>query len=158
MRDDEAAASLKKFGLLAEVRRDFSDGVEEGKVFDTIPRSGKEIREGKTVVLYVSQGSQPASPSRKATRSRGNFSKTPPQRKSVTASIIDIGLPKLDGLSVIMTLRSYAKTRRMPLVTLSAMTGEKARAAAIDAGADMALEKPCTPEEVELIVNTLIHR
>jgi len=73
-------------------------------------------------------------------------------------AIIDIGLPKLDGLSVIMTLRSYAKTRRMPLVTLSAMTGEKARAAAIDAGADMALEKPCTPEEVELIVNTLIHR
>jgi DNA-binding response OmpR family regulator len=71
-------------------------------------------------------------------------------------AIVDIGLPKLDGLSVIMTLRSYNKTRRMRLVTLSALTGEKARAAAIDAGADIVLEKPCPPEEVELIVNTLV--
>jgi two-component system response regulator CpxR len=73
-------------------------------------------------------------------------------------AVIDIGLPKLDGLGVIMVLRNYRKTMRLPMITLSAKTGEAMRAAAIDAGANLAMEKPCPPEELEQTIDVFIKR
>ncbi len=34
--------------------------------------------------------------------------------------VLDIGLPKLDGIQVLTLLRSYTSTSRLPVVTLSA--------------------------------------
>jgi two-component system KDP operon response regulator KdpE len=79
-------------------------------------------------------------------------------RERFDLAIIDIGLPKLDGIGVMMVLRNYTKTRRMPIVSLSARTGPETRAAALDAGANMAVEKPCTPEELQQVVEALLHR
>jgi two-component system KDP operon response regulator KdpE len=79
-------------------------------------------------------------------------------REHFDLAIIDIGLPKLDGIGVMMVLRNYTKTRRMPIVSLSARTGPETRAAALDAGANMAVEKPCTPEELQQVVEALLHR
>ena len=74
------------------------------------------------------------------------------------AILLDMALPKLDGIGVLMLLRSYPKTRRVPVITLSARTGEEARSAATDAGANLVLEKPCTPEELETVLRVYLER
>jgi serine/threonine-protein kinase len=59
MSEATAVSMVRRSGLEPEVRRDFSEQVKEGLVFDTEPRPGTELRAGKTVVLYVSRGGQP---------------------------------------------------------------------------------------------------
>jgi CheY-like chemotaxis protein len=71
--------------------------------------------------------------------------------------VMDLGLPDMDGIQAIALLRNYSKTRRVPILTLSASTGE-ARAAALAAGANQALEKPCSPEELQAAVRRLADR
>jgi len=72
--------------------------------------------------------------------------------------VLDLGLPRLDGMQVLMLLRSYSSTRLIPVITLSARTGEVVRTAAVDAGADLALEKPCTPDELETAIRVFLKR
>jgi DNA-binding response OmpR family regulator len=76
--------------------------------------------------------------------------------KPLEAAVIDIAMPRLDGIQVVMTLRNYAATRHLPLVTLSARTGIEARTAALDAGADLALEKPCMPDQLLALLRGLL--
>ena len=72
--------------------------------------------------------------------------------------VLEIELPKLDGIQVVTLLRSYTSTSRLPVVTLSAQTGEHVRAAAVDAGADLALEKPLPPEDLEAAIRVFVER
>jgi two-component system KDP operon response regulator KdpE len=72
--------------------------------------------------------------------------------------VLDIGLPKLDGFQVLTLLRSYISTSRLPVITLSARTGEAVRAAALPAGADLALEKPLAPEDLEAAIEVFVPR
>jgi DNA-binding response OmpR family regulator len=72
--------------------------------------------------------------------------------------VLDLALPKLDGIQVLTLLRSYTSTSRLPVVTLSARTGEAVRAAALDAGADLALEKPLPPEDLESAIRVFVER
>jgi DNA-binding response OmpR family regulator len=73
-------------------------------------------------------------------------------------AVIDIAMPRLDGIGVMMVLRNYSRTKRMPIVCLSARTGEESRAAALDAGANIALDKPCLPEDLESTLKVLLDR
>jgi two-component system, cell cycle response regulator DivK len=72
--------------------------------------------------------------------------------------ILDIALPKLDGISVIKRLRAREATRRTPIITLSASVEEEVRMSAVEAGADLALDKPCLPMELETAVRVLLQR
>jgi DNA-binding response OmpR family regulator len=72
--------------------------------------------------------------------------------------VLDIGLPKLDGFQVLTLLRSYISTSRLPVITLSARTGEAVRAAALQGGADLALEKPLAPEDLEAAIEVFVPR
>jgi len=73
-------------------------------------------------------------------------------------AIVDIAMPKLDGLGLTMVLRSYTRTKRLAIISLSARTGVLARAAAVGAGADLALEKPCPPDELEVTIQAFLPR
>ncbi len=53
--------------------------------------------------------------------------------------VLDLGLPDRDGLDVIRDVRSWS---RVPIVVLSARTGEADKIVALDAGADDYLAKP----------------
>lgn len=53
--------------------------------------------------------------------------------------ILDLGLPDKDGMHVIRELRAWSD---IPVVVLSARSGEAAKIAALDAGADDYLTKP----------------
>lgn len=72
--------------------------------------------------------------------------------------VLDIRLPRIDGLEVLRRLRSYGSTASLPVITLSAETGDEARAAAIEAGADLALEKPLAPSELESAIRIFAER
>jgi len=64
------------------------------------------------------------------------------------AVVLDIALPKLDGLSVLRRLRADPRFEALPVLTLSASLGADYHRVALAAGATVALEKPCLPEEL----------
>jgi hypothetical protein len=56
---ENAALRLTQLGLKPDIRQEYNDRVAAGKVYDTAPKPGTDMRSGKTVTLYVSRGSQP---------------------------------------------------------------------------------------------------
>jgi DNA-binding response OmpR family regulator len=61
--------------------------------------------------------------------------------------LLDVGLPKIDGLEVCRRLRTDPQTRDTLIVMLSARAAEEDRAAGLAAGADDYLTKPFRPRE-----------
>lgn len=59
--------------------------------------------------------------------------------------ILDLGLPDMDGIEVIETVREWSK---VPIVVLSARGKEKDKVEALDAGADDYLTKPFGVDEL----------
>lgn len=72
------------------------------------------------------------------------------------AAIIDIGLPIIDGISVIKTLRD--KQFGFPIIVLTARDSWQDKVSGLDAGADDYLTKPFHPEELIARLNALIRR
>jgi DNA-binding response OmpR family regulator len=72
------------------------------------------------------------------------------------AAILDLGLPKLDGLSVLKRWR--ANGRRMPVLILTARGSWAERVDGIDAGADDYLPKPFHMEELLSRLRAIIRR
>lgn len=70
--------------------------------------------------------------------------------------ILDIGLPMLDGLSVLKRVRS-AKSQ-MPILILTALDGLDDRVAGLNAGADDYLTKPFDFPELEARLRALLRR
>ncbi|MBQ0824637.1 response regulator transcription factor [Microvirga sp. HBU67558] len=72
------------------------------------------------------------------------------------ALILDLGLPKLDGLSVVRRLREEAST--VPILVLTARGSWLQRVEGIDAGADDYLTKPFEMEELLARLAALLRR
>jgi two-component system response regulator PhoP len=72
------------------------------------------------------------------------------------AAIIDVGLPKLDGIALIFKLRE--KQRDFPILILTARDSWQDKVEGLDAGADDYLTKPFHPEELVARLNALIRR
>jgi two-component system, OmpR family, response regulator len=70
--------------------------------------------------------------------------------------ILDLGLPKLDGLSVLKRWR--AENRNMPVIVLTARDGWTARVEGINSGADDYLTKPFQMEELIARVRAVLRR
>src|SRR5690606_25634164 len=70
--------------------------------------------------------------------------------------VLDLGLPRLDGLSVLRRWRSEG--RRFPIIILSARGGWMEKVEGIEAGADDYLAKPFEPAELVARVRALIRR
>ena len=71
-------------------------------------------------------------------------------------AILDLGLPKLDGLSVLRNWRSEDRT--FPVIILSARANWLEKVEGIEAGADDYLAKPFEPGELVARVRALIRR
>jgi CheY-like chemotaxis protein len=59
------------------------------------------------------------------------------------AIVCDLDMPKMDGIELCRALRTDAVTPRVPIVVVTGSGGEQVRAA-LDAGCDAVLPKPCS--------------
>ena len=62
--------------------------------------------------------------------------------------VLDINLPRLDGLSVLRRIRADPTLDHVRVLTLSAAVGREYEEEALEAGADLALHKPLLPEDL----------
>ena len=69
--------------------------------------------------------------------------------------LLDLRLPDLDGIEVVRRLRSWTA---VPILLLSGEGTERARVAALDAGADDFVDKPFSMEELRARVGAALRR
>ena len=69
--------------------------------------------------------------------------------------LLDLRLPDLDGIEIVRRLRTWS---RVPIVLLSGEGSERARIAALDAGADDFVDKPFSMEELRARVGAVLRR
>lgn len=69
--------------------------------------------------------------------------------------LLDLKLPDLDGIEVVKRLRSWTG---IPILLLSGNGTERARVAALDAGADDFIDKPFSMDELRARVNAALRR
>ena len=69
--------------------------------------------------------------------------------------LLDLRLPDLDGIEVVRRLRTWTA---VPIVLLSGEGNERARVAALDAGADDFVDKPFSMEELRARVGAVLRR
>ena len=67
--------------------------------------------------------------------------------------ILDLGLPDVDGMDVLKALRAWSL---MPVIVVSARTGENDKVKALDAGADDYITKPFGTSELMARIRTAI--
>lgn len=75
---------------------------------------------------------------------------------ALDVAIIDLGLPKLDGASLIRQLRKQGKD--VPVLVLTARDRWQDKVAGLEAGADDYLTKPFQPEELMARLRALLRR
>ena len=73
-----------------------------------------------------------------------------------SAVILDLGLPGLDGISILSRWRE--NKRDMPVIVLTARANWRERVAGINAGADDYLGKPFHPEELVARLHSVLRR
>jgi len=69
--------------------------------------------------------------------------------------LLDLRLPDLDGIEVVKRLRAWTD---VPIMLLSGNGTERARVAALDAGADDFIDKPFSMDELRARVNAALRR
>ena len=72
--------------------------------------------------------------------------------------VLDIMMPRMDGLALTERLREDARLRLTPILMLTAKTGESDEIAGLDAGADDYLTKPVSPRLLASRVKALLRR
>ena len=70
--------------------------------------------------------------------------------------ILDIIMPGMDGYEVCRKIRREEKWRTLPVVMLTAMSGEEDRKKGEEAGADLFLPKPVSPHMLLSLVETAL--
>ena len=72
--------------------------------------------------------------------------------------VLDVTMPKLDGLGVTRALRDSSATESVPVLLLTARAGDEDVARGFDAGADDYLRKPFSPQELATRVEQVLGR
>lgn len=72
--------------------------------------------------------------------------------------LLDLMLPKVDGLTLCQRLRRDERTAGIPILMLTALGGTKDKVSGFNSGADDYLTKPFSPRELVLRVNAVLRR
>ena len=70
--------------------------------------------------------------------------------------VMDLSMPKVDGVTAIKHLKKDPRTRDVPVILLTGYPYKAIEQGALEAGADAFLTKPCLPEDLESHVQRLI--
>lgn len=73
-------------------------------------------------------------------------------------AVLDVGMPKADGLEVTERLRADERTRELPVILLTALAQEADMQRGLAAGADEYLVKPFRPQELQERVESALAR
>jgi len=72
--------------------------------------------------------------------------------------VTDFNIPGIDGFELTRRLKHDPRTRTVPVVAVTGYAAFQADPGrAIRAGCDAVLEKPCSPEDLETAIRTLIN-
>jgi CheY-like chemotaxis protein len=63
--------------------------------------------------------------------------------------VMDLAMPVMDGWEAVRLLRTYPETQATPIIAVTGQANVANRTAAIDAGCERFLVKPCLPTELE---------
>ncbi|OGA29819.1 MAG: phosphate regulon transcriptional regulatory protein PhoB [Betaproteobacteria bacterium RIFCSPLOWO2_12_FULL_67_28] len=74
------------------------------------------------------------------------------------AALLDWMLPGQSGLALARKLRAEARTRELPIIFLTARSGESDKVAALEAGADDYLTKPFSARELIARIRAVLRR
>jgi len=74
----------------------------------------------------------------------------------VDAAIVDINMPELDGIELVKRIRAGTVKKDLPVIMLTTESREEDRRAALDAGANLFLPKPSTPEVIRYKVMSVL--
>jgi two-component system chemotaxis response regulator CheY len=66
--------------------------------------------------------------------------------QSVDLAIVDLNMPRMDGIELIRSIRADEKLKKLPVILLTTEKREVDRASALDAGANLYLTKPAAPD------------
>ena len=69
-------------------------------------------------------------------------------RETPDLAVLDVMMPKMDGLSALRRIRREKKTRAMPVIVLTSSPHEVLREEAKFSGADVVLTKPFSPTQL----------
>lgn len=72
--------------------------------------------------------------------------------------LLDLMLPEVDGLIVCRLLKNDPRTKKIPVVMLTAKIDEQDRVTGLELGADDYITKPFSPREVVLRINAILRR
>jgi two-component system cell cycle response regulator DivK len=70
--------------------------------------------------------------------------------------IMDIAMARLDGIAATKRLKRDARTRRTPVIILTAFPEKPVQQRAMEAGASLFLTKPCLPDQLEGHIRRLL--
>lgn len=73
-------------------------------------------------------------------------------------AVLDVTMPRLDGLALTRRLRAHAPTAGLAILVVSAAVQESDLRAALDAGADAHVRKPFSPKALAARVEELLAR
>jgi len=70
--------------------------------------------------------------------------------------LMDLSLPKLDGLSATKRIRSRKRFARLPIVAVSAHDSPESRQEALEAGCDEYIAKPIDFDQLDLLLHRFL--
>jgi two-component system, cell cycle response regulator DivK len=70
--------------------------------------------------------------------------------------VMDLAMPRINGISATHHLKHHPRTRRIPVVLLTGYAFRAIQQGALEMGVDVFLTKPCLPEDLEVHVRRLI--
>ena len=80
------------------------------------------------------------------------------KRRLPNLILLDLMLPKVDGLEVCRLLKSEPETKNVPIIMITAKGEEVDRIVGLELGADDYITKPFSPREVVLRVRSVLKR
>ena len=86
----------------------------------------------------------------------GNDEPSPPQLPQLI--LLDMRLPRLDGLEVLTQLRADARTRQVPVLIYSGSNAEEAKAEAMQHGANGYVCKPAGLKDICALIKDIEHQ
>lgn len=74
----------------------------------------------------------------------------------VVLCVVDINMPKMDGIQFVKTIRKEGSYRDLPVIMVTSEQEEEDRKKGLEAGANIYMVKPTQPEKLAVYVKMLL--